>query len=128
MAKTNLISNQRTLEYALYVIASSYFNKTSCKTKLTESSMLIQYKEQKLDKQYQMEELCEEYMEELANKFPHRIFEQNMTVHLRRKASNLPTEILFRSEQFIIIFSCLYAGKKSEISYKIWEKKRPNLS
>ena len=123
MTKTNFINDQRTFEYALYVIASSYFNKTSCKTKLTESSMLIQYKEQKLDKQYKMEEFCEAYMEELAYKLPHIIFEQNMTVHLRRKSSNLPTEILFKSEQFIIIFSCLYAGKKSEISYKIWEKK-----
>ncbi len=48
MVKMNFTNSQTSFEYALYMIAASYFNKSVCLSEITEKNMLLQYKEQKL--------------------------------------------------------------------------------
>lgn len=123
MVKMNFTNNQTAFEYVLYMIAASYFDKTVCTSKLTERNMLLQYKEQKLNKQYQMEDFCINFMEDLISKLSQEFFKQNMEVHLIRRATAERTEIVFMNDNSIIAFRAIYAGRKSQIKYKIWMRK-----
>ena len=122
MLKTNLPDSQRAFEYALYMIASSYFNKTVCKSTLLESNMYIKYKEQKLKIQFHMEEMCIKYMEKLIRKAPKDFFNQDMEVYFRKRKSDSLIEILFVNNDFIMTFLGLYEGDNSVIQYRVWAK------
>lgn len=121
MEKMNFTNNQTAFEYALYMIAASYFDKAACETKYTEKSMLLQYKEQKIDKQYQMEEICIKFMDKLEKILPENVFRQEVQVQLRKSKGKL-TEILFRGKNNILSFRGIYAGKRSQIEYQILTK------
>ncbi len=118
----NVTNNQTAFEYALYMIAASYFNKVTCNSLINEKYMLLQYKEQKLDKQYQMEETCIRYMDELKKKFPKDFFQQNMNAKIRRHGKAAPTDIFFANDQYVIRFRGIYAGRKPQIEYRLWMK------
>ena len=122
MVKMNFTDNQTAFEYALYMIASSYFDKAICTSYFTEKGMLLQYKEQKLDKQYSMEDICIRFMDEIADELPEEMFHQDMWVHLSKRKGT-PTEILFENENYILRFTGNYAGRKSKIDYRIYNKK-----
>lgn len=119
MVKMNFTNNQTSFEYALYMIASSYFDKATCKSGVLERKMLIQYKELKLDKQYQMEEICISFMDELVAKMPKHFFNRNVTVKLNRIHSGL-TEIIFIDKHIVFALQAKYAGKKPTIKYRTW--------
>lgn len=121
MMKMNLTNNQTAFTYALYMIASSYFDKTVCKNTLVERNMLLQYKEQRLNNQYEMEDICIAYMDGLKKKLPKSFFEQNMTVHFRKNGNRI-TELLFVNRQYILEICGIYKGKKSVIEYRLWAK------
>lgn len=87
MVKMNFTNSQTSFEYALYMIAASYFNKSDCLSEITEKNMLLQYKEQKLNSQYQMEEICIEFMDNLVSKIPSRFFKRSVAVKLNKTAS-----------------------------------------
>lgn len=125
MVKMKFTNNQTAFEYALYMIAASYFDKAVCDTKYTEKSMLLQYKEQKIENQYKMEDVCIRFMDKLAETLPEKFFKQNMQVRLRKREGK-PTEILFMSKKDAISFRGIYAGKKSQIEYWIFTKKEGN--
>ena len=122
MVKMKFTDNQTAFEYVLYMIAASYFNKTVCKTKLMEQNLLLQYKEQKPDNQYKMEETCIKYMDGLAKRLPKKFFSQNMDVRLRRHTGSELTEIFFENRRCSVSFYGVYAGKRSKIYYKITVK------
>ena len=123
MTKMRFTNHQTAFEYALYMITSSYFKKAQCTTPYVEKQFLVQYKEQKLDNQYFMEELCIQYMDELAEKLPARFFDQEMEVRLIRRGEGEFTEVLLKNAQYVIRFLCKYAGKKSQICHEIWRKR-----
>ena len=122
MVKINFTNNQTAFEYALYMIAGSYFDKAICKSQLIEHNMFIQYKEQRLDKQYQMEDICIHFMNDLVRRLPEKYFKQNMDVHLVRRKPGKPMQILFMSDEHIINVQCIYAGNKSKIDYTVWSR------
>lgn len=121
MLKTNFTNNQRAFEYVLYMIAASYFEKAVCMSKQVEQNFLLQYKEQKVNKQYQMEDICIKFMEELVKKVPSDFFGGTVKVKLHRTKSGL-TEIMFWNKKNIIVFQAIYEGKKTKIQYQIWKK------
>ena len=122
MMKMNFTNNQTAFEYVLYMIAASYFNKTVCLSEITERNMLLQYKEQPVNKQYRMEDICIDYMDKLIEKLPKKIFDRNMDVKLNILDTGM-TEILFMDDESIVAFRGIYAGKQSQIQYQIWSKK-----
>jgi len=121
MVKMSFTNNQTAFEYALYMIAASYFDKAVCLSKMTEKNMLVQYKEQNLNKQYQMEDICIDFMDQLAKRLPSNYFYRDVEVRLERIAPGV-REINFLDNQHIIAFRAKYAGRKSEIKYRIWSK------
>ncbi len=122
MVKMSFTNNQTAFEYALYMIAASYFDKAVCTSVFTEKSMLLQYKEQKLDKQYQMEDICIHFMDKVEEELPKKIFKQNMKVRLGKR-EGVPTKIIFENDKYILSFTGNYAGRKSKINYRIIPKK-----
>ena len=108
MVKMNFTNSQTSFEYALYMIEASYFNKSACLSEITEKNMLLQYKEQKLNSQYQMEEICIEFMDNLVSKIPSRFFQRSVAVKLNKTASG-KTEIVIGDKQSFIVFHALYA-------------------
>lgn len=115
----NFTDDQRAFEYALYMIASSWFDRSVCLSKMTEANMLLQYREQRLNTQYRMEEICIRYMEGLENKLPVDFFRQKMEVRLRHSASSGMTEILFSNERSSIAFRGIYLGNRSRIRCRV---------
>ena len=119
MVKMNFTDNQTAFEYALYMRAASYFDKAECKSQLVERKMFVQYKEQKLSSQYQMEDICIDSMDSLAKAVPSDFFHQNMTVFLVKRTADAPLEIVFKNNNYCIKFTASYAGRKSQINTKI---------
>lgn len=126
MVKMSFTTKQNAFDYALYMIASSYFDKAICKSKRLEGNLLLQYKEQKTDKQLQMEDLCISYMDKLVKKLPKEVFQQNMEVHLKRNREGVPTQVLFRGQDYILALYGVYSGKKPKFRCRIWAKKSPD--
>lgn len=118
MVKMKLTDNQTAFEYAAYVIASSYFDKTHCVSKLTEKRMRLQYNEQKADSQYRMENSCIRSMERICAKLPKKFFKQEMTVHLRSNDEG-HIDIVFENGKYEACFKAKYAGKSSYITCHI---------
>lgn len=119
MVKMNFTNNQTAFEYALYMIAASYFDKAICQSRMMERNMLLQYKEQKQNTQYQMEEICIDFMEGLVRKLPPEFFNRTVEVKLNKTPSGL-TEVVFLDNESIIAFRAKYAGRRTKIDIKIW--------
>lgn len=123
MIKMNFTNDQTAFDYALYMIAASYFDRTSCRSRITERNMLLQYKEQRLEKQYEMEDICIRFMDELTGELPKKLFQQQMEVYFRKNAARNMTEVLFVNKHLVIGFYGRYVGKKTHITYQVWVKK-----
>lgn len=117
MVKMSFTNNQTAFEYALYMIATSYFRSAVCKNKLLEQNMLLQYKEQKLEKQYQMEEICIRYMDRLIKSLPIATEEQDVQVQLKRNKNN-KTVLIIKGINYRLVFVGEYSGKSSKIRCK----------
>lgn len=122
MTKMSLSNDQTAFEYALYMIASSYFEKPECKSVLLEKRMLIHYKEQKINKQYLFEYVCISYMDDLEKKLPTWFFKKKMEIHLVRKAGF--TVVVFRNRNYIMELWGTYRGKNTVVESRLWVKKR----
>lgn len=127
MVKMNFSDNQTTFDYVLYMIAASYFDGAECRNKLLERSMMLQYKEQKLDTQCRMERICIDYMERLQKKFPAKFFRQKMQVCFRRK-ENGARDIYFVSDRYILKFAGIYDGRDTRINGNLWVKKPGSIT
>ncbi len=123
MEKYNFTDTQTAFEYALYMIAASYFNTAQCKSKRTERKMRLQYTEQREKQQYSMEDLCIAHMERLIQKIPSNLLQLNMDVYLRRNSKTNHTEIIFCNPSCIIRFAASYKGTRTKIKQEIWQKK-----
>lgn len=122
MTKMNFTSNQTAFEYALYMIATSYINKAVCTTPLQEKKLKVSYLEQKTDKQYQMEEVCIRFMDELMKKLPKDMSKQDMQVRLIGKKEGVLTELLFCNQKYILRLVANYKGKNTQITSDFWTR------
>lgn len=122
MMKINFKDTQMAFEYVLYMIASSYFEKTICKTERIERNLLVQYRELKEKTQYEMENRCIAFMDKMEQKFPENFFHQNMSVYFKKNKENHRKDIIFKNDRYILSFRCNYAAKSKKISYSIWKK------
>lgn len=125
MPKMTFTSNQTANEYALYMIASSYFKKATCVTPIQEKKLKIAYLEQKTDNQYRMDENSIRYMEQLHNELPKAVWEQEVEAHLVGMKGGAATEIRFCGENFILRLVGTAKGKYFDIQNQIWVKKSP---
>lgn len=124
MIKANVKNPQSSLEYALYMIASSYFDECTVTSKRMEEKLFLYYCEEKADNQYLFEDMSIRYMDSLKKKLPEDFFKRKVNVKIL-KHKDFPTEIVFSSPDMRMSLICEYAGKKSRIFHRIRIRKKP---
>ncbi len=119
MKKNRTTKDRAAFEYALYMIVSSYFDKADCSTGIMERNLLLHYKEQKIRKQYEMEDYCIRFMDNLEQRLGTKFFSGKATVRLVRAHENNPVSIIFRGEGRELVLSVVYTGRRKEIRFKV---------
>ncbi len=115
------VTNQQAYEYALYMIATSYFRSAKCLSKRLEKRLLMEYKELKLQKQYEMEQSCISYMNSLKKQLPHKVFAGDVVVRMVR-LNPYRTGLEIRGDHFVLELFGIYRGKRSECFHRLWVK------
>ena len=124
MMKMNFTNNQVAFDYVLYMIVGSYFDKTTCdRAQLQEKKMFLQYKEQKLNNQFAMEDACIVFAEqELLPNIPEKFWEQQAEVRIRKRTED-GSLISFEGKDFRLICQVELSGKrKAEFTAWFCEK------
>lgn len=111
--KMSFTNEQVAFEYALYMIAGSYFEATSCSmSRIQEKKMFLNYMEQKKETQYKMEESCLSFVEKkLLSKVPEGIWRQKVEVRVLKRKEEDKAIICFVGEDFVLAVKGEYLGK-----------------
>ena len=120
MQRTNITNKQLAMEYVLYMMISSYFNKAKCKTEFLEKKLYLHYQEIKKEEQFILEDQCIDYIEqELFNELPEEIWKQNVEVVLEKTSQNGPTDIRLIGPKYMLRIRVKYKGKKTKFFYQL---------
>ena len=119
----NQMEKQRAFDYSMYVMLSSYFDKTTCTTGLQEKKLCLAYQELKdEDKQLYDEQSIKVIEKELLPNFPNQFWHQQMELALLGRENKLCTEIRLQNEEYVLRVKSRYAKKKPALVYEIWRK------
>lgn len=119
----NKDNTKETFAYAIYMIAGSYFKKVECLSPMLESKLRIAYVDQKLDKQYNMEDKCIQYVEKvMMSKVPADLFDAEAKVKIGLIPGTDVYEMKFITKKYILFMKGNYAGKNTVIAHKVEKK------
>lgn len=122
MEKMKFTDNQVALEYAAYMMIGSYFKKAKCSHEMLEKSMRLQFMEQKKDDQYQLENACIEFAEEiLLKELPLSYFDEEVIVRFIKTPQN-NRELIFIGKSFVLKVIAKYRKKGSKLSFDLLKK------
>lgn len=93
MNNVRIAEPQKALDYALYMISTSYFKKAVCKSKIVEGQLKMAHGENKRDTNFSNEEQIDNYFaNQLEKQLPAEIFGDIVEVRLI-KSDNKPTVV-----------------------------------
>ena len=124
MQKMTITSNQTAFEYAIYEIVGSYFKKARCQSTIQEQKLIVHFKEQKQDTQCLMENKVDGYVKAvLLKKLPPEIWDEEVTVEIRKTPESDLMNIIFYGEKYALIVKGAYRGKNNaEFNYRFFTK------
>ena len=124
MQKMTFTSNQTAFEYAIYEIVGSYFKKARCQSTIQEQKLFVHFKEQKQDTQCLMENKVDGYVKAvLLKKLPPEIWDEEVTVEIRKAPESDLMNIIFYGEKYALIVKGAYRGKNNaEFNYRFFTK------
>ena len=124
MQKMTFTSNQTAFEYAIYEIVGSYFKKARCQSTIQEQKLIVHFKEQKQDTQCLMENKVDGYVKAvLLKKLPPEIWDEEVTVEIRKTPESDLMNIIFYGEKYALIVKGAYRGKdNAEFNYRFFTK------
>jgi len=124
MQKMTFTSNQTAFEYAIYEIVGSYFKKARCQSTIQEQKLIVHFKEQKQDTQCLMENKVDGYVKAvLLKKLPPEIWDEEVTVEIRKAPESDLMNIIFYGEKYALIVKGAYRGKNNaEFNYRFFTK------
>jgi len=124
MQKMTFTSNQTAFEYAIYEIVGSYFKKATCVSTIQEQKLIVHFKEQKQDTQCLMENKVDGYVKGvLLKKLPPEIWDEEVTVEIRKAPESDVMNIIFYGEKYALIVKGAYRGKNNaEFNYRFFTK------
>lgn len=80
------INRQRALDYCMYMMLSSYFKGSICKSTFLEKRLYLYYKEQKPDTQVELEEKCIQLIEqEILPQIPKACWKERVQIKLTQR-------------------------------------------
>jgi len=120
----NQTEKQRAFDYSMYVMLSSYFDKTVCTTKLQEKKLCLAYQELKEDVKQDYDESSIRIIEkELLPKLPKKFMHQQMNLTLLGSADKACTEIRLQNEDYVLRVKSRYSKRAPKMVYEVWRKK-----
>ena len=124
MQKMTFTSNQTAFEYAIYEIVGSYVKKARCQSTIQEQKLIVHFKEQKQDTQCLMENKVDGYVKAvLLKKLPPEIWDEEVTVEIRKTPESDLMNIIFYGEKYALIVKGAYRGKNNaEFNYRFFTK------
>ena len=124
MQKMTFTSNKTAFEYAIYEIVGSYFKKARCQSTIQEQKLIVHFKEQKQDTQCLMENKVDGYVKAvLLKKLPPEIWDEEVTVEIRKTPESDLMNIIFYGEKYALIVKGAYRGKNNaEFNYRFFTK------
>lgn len=114
MEKMNMSNKKIAFGYALYMIASSYFNDVVCDSKIIERKMLLHYREVKKEQQYDMEDICINFMDQLIKVIPERVVNQAVKIRLEYDENDV-ISVRIAGVDFALVFTAEYVGRRTKI-------------
>jgi len=119
----NQTERQRAFDYSMYVMLSSYFDKTVCTTRMQEKKLCIAYQELKEDAKQDYDEASIKIIEEeLLPKLPKCFVNQQMDLALLGKEDDACTEIRLQNDNYVLRVKSRYTKKAPKMVYEIWRK------
>lgn len=119
----NQTERQRAFDYSMYVMLSSYFDKTVCTTRMQEKKLCIAYQELKEDAKQDYDEASIRIIEEeLLPKLPKCFVNQQMDLALLGKEDDACTEIRLQNDNYVLRVKSRYTKKAPKMVYEIWRK------
>ena len=121
MRKLNNASNQKALEYAMYMMIGSYFEKTECISPIYEKSLQLYYTDVKYREQYRMEDAVLLFTKKvLFREVPEKLWKRKVNVQFTREKNGIPA-VEFSSYDFTLRVTGSYAGsKRAEFHHSLW--------
>ena len=120
----NQMEKQRAFDYSMYIMLSSYFDKSTCTTSLQEKKLCLAYQELKEEAKQEYDEKSIKIIEEeLLPKLPKRFLNQQMELALVGREDRASTEIRLQNDDYVLRVKSRYAKRVPELVYEIWRKK-----
>lgn len=118
MRMISVSKNQENLNYAIYMIGGSYFEKAGCSNTRLETRLRVQYMEQKQEKQEALEEECIKYFEEklLKNKTLNAVWMQRVDCEFTAHG------IRFLGDVYALCVTAEAKGKEIKFSCHLFKK------
>jgi len=118
MNSISITKSQENLNYAIYMIGGSYFEKVSCRNTRLETRLRVQYMEQKQEKQAALEEECIKYFEEklLKNKALDTVWKQSVDCEFTAHG------IRFLGDVYALCVTAEAKGKEIKFSCHLFKK------
>ena len=113
------INKQRALDYCMYMMLTSYFARSVCKSKYLEKKLYLHYREQKINDQILMEEQCIRLIEqEILPKVPRKYQECTVDTHIRQRKDSQAVELLLHTGNYILSVTVDYDRKKPQMTMR----------
>lgn len=110
----NTKDSQMAFDYAVYMMVTSYFKKATCNTKWQEKKLLLNYREQKRDFQYAVEDIAIKFARRVLRKNVDRsIWKQEVEVSLIGHESSPQTRIRIVGKGFTLELLTEYHSRKN---------------
>lgn len=113
------INKQRAFDYCMYMMLTSYFQKSICKSKYMEKKLYLYYQEQKQNDQIAMEEECIRLIEQqILPKVPQKYRMREVDTHIRRRGNHPGMELLIHTGDYILQVAVDYNKNSPELYVK----------
>lgn len=120
--KNNKLNNEN-LEYTIYMMVGSYFEKASCTNPFVEKRLRAQYWDMKEEKQLQLEDTVLSYVEnQLLSELPEDFWNTRVRVRFTTGGNLEEAKVWFFSQDAVLFVEGQFRGKKTTLSHQIYGK------
>ena len=122
-------NRQKAFDYCMYMMLTSYFKQSVCKSRYIEKQLFLYYQEEKSYNQIAMEEQCVKLIEEeILPKIPHKYQNARVDTHLQQCKDAVHTRLLVHTGNYILCIYTAYDKQKPQVIMSQWVKKSSDVA